>query len=86
MVDSRLEFCISDQHPGIAGVFGVLSYWQPGEDFRVAVLELVEEAAVCVRVASLLQVHQVSQTRLRGLCAQDLVKVVRYVCQGETNS
>lgn len=81
---SPLEFCISDQYSGIAGVFAELSYWQPGEDFRVTVLELIKEAVVCVRVASFLQVHQISPARLGGLCIEDLVEVVCHICQGET--
>lgn len=81
---SPLQFCISDQDSGIAGVFAVLSNWQPGEDFRITVLELVEEVDVCVRVASFLQVHQIRPTRLGGICVDHLVEVVRYICEGKT--
>lgn len=78
---SPLEFGISDQYSGVAGVFAELSDWQPGEDFRITVLELIKEVDVCVRVASLLQVHQICPTRLGGICIDDLVEVVRYICQ-----
>lgn len=81
---SPLEFCISDQYSGIAGVFAELCDWQPGEDFRIALLELVKEVEVCVRVAPFLQAHQIRPTRLGGICIDDLVEVVRYICQGKT--
>lgn len=54
---SPLEFSISDQYSGIADVFAELPDWQPGEDFRITVLELIKEVDVGVRVASFLQVH-----------------------------
>lgn len=78
------ELCVSDQYSGIADIFAELPYWYPGEDFRVTVLELIEEADVCVRVASFLQVCQIRPTRLGGVCIGDLVEVVRYIWQGET--
>lgn len=81
---SPLEFCISDQHSGIADVFAVLPHRQPGEDFRVTILEFVEEADVSVRVASFLHVHQICPTRLRGISFDDLVKTASYICQRET--
>lgn len=79
-----LEFCISDQYSGIAGIFAELSYRQPGEDFRVTVLELIKEVDVCVRVASFFQARQKRPTWLRRICINDLVEVVCYICQGET--
>lgn len=80
---SPFEFCISDQDSGIAGIFAVLSYWQPGEHFGVTILELIKEADVCVRVASFLQVLQVSPTWLGGIWIDDLVKSVSDICKGK---
>lgn len=75
------EFCVSDQYSCIVAVFAVLSDWQPGEDFRITVLEFVQEADVCVWVASLLQAHQICPTRLRRICFDNLVKTVSYICR-----
>lgn len=57
-----LQFCISDENSGIAAVFAVLPDWQPGKDLGVAILQPIEQADVCVRVSSLLQVPQVRPT------------------------
>lgn len=59
---SPLELCVSDQYLGITDIFTELSYWQPAENLRVTVLELIEEANVSVRVASFLQVHKICPT------------------------
>lgn len=75
------EFCISHQYFGITVIFAELPYWQPGKDFRITVLELIEEVDVCVWVASFLQVHHVSPTWLRGVCFDDQVEVASDICQ-----
>lgn len=80
---SPLEFCISDQYSGTADVFAELSYWQPGEDFRITVLEFIQEVDVCVRVASFLQAHQICPARFGRICIDDLFEVVCYICQGK---
>lgn len=54
-----LKFCISDQYFTIAHIFAVLSNWHLGEDFRVAVLQFVEETNISVQVASFLQILEI---------------------------
>ena len=61
-----------------------MSDWQFREDLRITVLEFVEEADVCVRVALFLQVHQICPTRLRGICFDNSVKTVSYIYQRES--
>lgn len=75
-MSSPHEFRESDQHPGVALVFAVLTQWESGEDLRVAVLQLEEEVGVCVRVAPLLQVHQIRSARLSRVATDNLVEVV----------
>lgn len=77
---SPFELCVSDQHSSIAGVFAELSYWHLAENLGVKVLELVEEAGICVRVASFLQFLEERPTRLGAFCDNDLVEGGGDVC------
>lgn len=60
--DSPFQLSVSHQYSGVAAVFAVLPDGQLGEDGGITVLELVEEADVCVRIPSSLQVHQICPT------------------------
>ena len=90
----RFKFCKSDQHPGIALILTVFSQWHIGENSGIKVSESSEVVMIQVRVPFLLQVHQIWETWFRWVWANDLVNIVRVICnknkvlwldEGQTN-
>jgi len=77
---SRFQLSKSDQQPGIALILTLCPQRHVGENSGIKVNKSGEVVPIQVGVPFLLQVRQIWLARLRGVWADNLLNVVRVIC------